>query len=160
MALGLQPYRGHPQGQRGTRSREMPAATGGRASGVPRGSFPSLLAHIELPALVGPQFVLLTAFLFSGPVSRAFRCRRCGVLSTRCPDTSLGLGTLPLSSLPRGHVHCSCSLLPHTWAPGGVGLRGCPPEVSPRGPQGRASRSTSIYKVDGVGQRCKLFFFP
>ena len=74
--------------------------------------------------------------------------------------TSLGLGILPLSSLPHGHVHCSCSLLPHTWAPGGVRLGGCPPEVSPRGPQGRASQSTSIYKVGGVGQWCKLFFFP
>lgn len=129
-----------------------------------RGSLgaPSLPSSYTLSSQLwlAPQFVLLTAFLFSGPMSRAFLCRRCGVLSPRCPDTSLGLGTLPLSSLPRGQVHCSCSLLPRTWAPGRVGWGGCPPVVSPRGPQGRASRSASIYKVDGVGQWRKVFFFP
>lgn len=68
-----------------------------------------------------PQFVLGTACLFSGPISCAFPSRRCRVPSPRCPDTSSGLGILPLSSLPRGRVHHPYSLRPHTLEPGGVG---------------------------------------
>ena len=70
---------------------------------------------------LAPQFVLVTACLFSGPISRAFHSRRCSVPSPRCTDTSSGLGILPLSSLPRGHVHRSCSLLSCALEPGGVG---------------------------------------
>lgn len=103
---------------------------------------------------LAPQFVLVTACLFSGPISRAFHSRRCSVPSPRCPDTSSGLGILPLSSLPRGHVHRSCSLLSCALEPGGVGWgkRGVPSDGLSWGSTGQSKEVRSVYTVDGVGQ--------